>query len=204
VTHAAPTLLVVDDTPQNIRVLEALLAPRGYAVIAATSGAQALENVAAERPDLVLLDVVMPGMSGYEVCQRLRADPATAFVPVVMITASGDQERLQALEAGADDFVQKPFNQAELLARISSLLRIKEYHDTIEAQAAELAEWTRTLEARVREQVGELERLGRLRRFLSARLADLLVSAEGEALLDSHRRQIAVVACRLHGFAELA
>src|SRR5205807_41133 len=113
-----------------------------------------------------------------------RADPDARLLPVVMITASGDQQKLQAIEAGADDFVIKPFNQAELLARVKSLLRIKTYHDTIVTQAAELAEWNRTLEERVATQVVELERLGRLRRFLSPQLADV-ISAGGEQLLES-------------------
>ncbi len=148
-----PRILVVDDAPRNIRVMEATLAPRGYTIDGVTSGAGALLKIATEPPDLVLLDVVMPEMDGYEVCRRLRADPATRLLPVVMITASGDQEKVSALDAGADDFVQKPFNQAELLARVASLLRIKRYHDTIQQQAAELAEWNRTLERRVQEQV---------------------------------------------------
>ena len=104
----------------------------------------------------------MPEMDGYEVCRALRADPATSFLPVVMITASGEQEKLAAIEAGADDFIAKPFDQAELLARVRSLLRIKHYHDTIEAQAAELAAWNRELEQRVSDQVDALERMGRL------------------------------------------
>ena len=83
--------------------------------------------------DLVLLDVMMPLMDGYEVCRRIRADPATAFLPVVMITASGEAEKRRGLDAGADDFVAKPFDQAELLARVRSLLRVKAYHDEIEA-----------------------------------------------------------------------
>jgi adenylate cyclase len=195
-----PKILVVDDTPVNIRVLEAVLAPRGYAVLAAGSGPEALARVAAERPDLVLLDIVMPGMDGYEVCRRLRGDPATRLLPVVMITASGEQEKVKAIEAGADDFIPKPLNQAELLARVRSLLRIKEYHDTIQAQAAELAEWNRTLEQRVREQVDELERLNRLRRFLSPQLAELIVSSGDDTFLQSHRREIAVVFCDLRGF----
>jgi adenylate cyclase len=199
-----PRILVVDDTPRNIRVLEAMLTPRGYAVVAASSGAEALLKVAADAPDLVLTDVVMPEMDGYELCRQLRAGATTRLLPVVMVTASGDREKVSALEAGADDFVQKPFNQAELLARVASLLRIKTYHDTIQQQAAELAEWNQTLETRVQEQVSELERLGRLRRFLSPQVAELLVSAEGEALLESHRRQIAVVCCQLPGFSELA
>ena len=84
----------------------------------------------------MLLDIVMPEMDGYEVCRALRAEPATSFLPVVMITASGEQEKVAAIEAGADDFVAKPFDQSELLARVRSLVRIKRYHDTIEAQAA--------------------------------------------------------------------
>jgi adenylate cyclase len=198
------TILVVDDTPQNIRVLEAVLAPRGYVLRTASSGAEALARVAVERPDLVLLDVVMPGMDGYAVCRHLRADPATRLLPVIMITASGEQQKVSALDAGADDFVQKPFNHAELLARVVSLLRIKTFHDTIERQAIELGELNHTLEARVDEQVAELERLGRLRRFLGPQVAELLISAEGEALLETHRRQIAVVSCRLPGFYALA
>jgi DNA-binding NarL/FixJ family response regulator len=199
-----PKLLLVDDAPQNIKLLEAVLAPRGYDLAVASSGEEALQKIASEAPDVVLLDIVMPGMDGYEVCRRLRADPVTALLPVVMITASGDQERVRAIEAGADDFLQKPLNQAEVLARIKSLVRVKSYHETIQKQTAELAEMNRTLESRVREQVAELERLGRMRRFLSPRLADLLVSAEGEALLETHRREIAVVCCHLCGFAELA
>ena len=199
-----PLVLVVDDLPANVRLLDAVLSPRGYRVLGAGSGPEALALVAEHRPDLVLLDIVMPEMDGYEVCRRLRQDPATAFLPVVMITASGDQERLLAISAGADDFVTKPFDQAELVARVRSLLRIKRYHDTIEGQAAELAEWNRTLEQRVQEQVGQLERMGRLRRFLSPQLADLVVSSGDESFLESHRRDITVVFCDLRAFTAFA
>ena len=199
-----PLLLAVDDLPANVRLLDAVLSPRGYRVLGAGSGPEALALVAEHHPDLVLLDIVMPEMDGYEVCRRLRQDPATAFLPVVMITASGDQERLLAIEAGADDFVAKPFDQAELLARVRSLLRIKRYHDTIEGQAAELAEWNRTLEQRVSDQVGQLKRMGRLRRFLSPQLADLVVSSGDESFLDSHRRDITVVFCDLRAFTAFA
>jgi len=137
-------ILAVDDTPENLRLLEAILGPRGYQLVTAESGTTGLAAVHREQPDLVLLDIVMPDLNGYDVCRRLRDDPATRFLPIVMITASGDQERVQALEAGADDFIAKPFNQLELLARVRSLLRLKEYYDTIKQQSSELAEWNRT------------------------------------------------------------
>jgi class 3 adenylate cyclase/CheY-like chemotaxis protein len=194
------TILVVDDLAQNIRLLEAVLEPRGYTVVSATSGGEALELVRSEPVDLVLLDIVMPAMDGYEVCRTLRAGETTQFLPIVMITASGEQEKVAAIEAGADDFIAKPFEQAELLARVRSLLRIKRYHDTIEAQASELAAWNRHLEQRVEEQVTQLERAGRLRRFLPPQVADLVVSSGDESFLESHRQEITVVFCDLRGF----
>jgi adenylate cyclase len=198
------TVLVVDDNLANIKLLEAVLTPRGYTVVTADSGSEALAKVRSERPDLILLDIVMPGMDGYTVCQQLRADPATRLLPVVMITASSEAEKVKAIEAGADDFISKPFNQSELLARVKSLVRVKAYYDTIQAQAAELAEWNRSLESRVQQQVEELDRLGRLRRFLSPQLAELIVSSGDDSLLKSHRREISVLFCDLRGFTAFA
>jgi len=143
-------------------------------------------------------------MDGYEVCRQLRGDPATEYLPVVMITASGEQEKVAAIDAGADDFVAKPFDQAELLARVRSLLRIKRYHDTIESQATELAAWNQELEQRVEDQVAELERTRRMRRFLSPQVADLVMSSGDESFLESHRREITVVFCDLRGFTAFA
>lgn len=198
-SEAGPRILVVDDVPQNIRLLEAILTSKGYAVTSASSGQEALDKVAAEPPDLVLLDIQMPDMDGYEVCRRLRADAATEFLPVVMVTSSDTEARVNAIEAEADDFITKPLDQQELLARVRSLVRIKRYHDTIESQAAELTEWNKTLENRVSEQVEELEQMNRLRRFLSPTFAELILS-QGESILESHRREIAVLFADLRGW----
>ena len=199
---APVTILAVDDEPVNLRLLEAVLAPRGHRVLQATSGAECLELLSREDVDLVLLDVVMPGLDGYEVCRRIRGDERTAFLPVVMITASDAQQRVAALEAGADDFVRKPFDQSELLARVASLARIKRYHDTISAQRTELERWNGELERRVEEQVTQIERMSRLRRFLSPQLAEVVM--DDESLLASHRREVVVVFCDLRNFTTFA
>ena len=202
--NATPTILIVDDTAQNIRLLDAVLSPQGYRIAAAGSGREGLAKMNSENPALVLLDIVMPDLSGLEVCRRIRENPATRLLPVVMLTSSGDQDKTMAIEAGADDFLERPFNQPELLARVRSLLRIKAYYDTIQGQAAQLAEWNQTLEARVQAQVEELQRLSRLRRFLSPQVADLIVSSGDEGMLEGHRREITVVFCDLRGFTAFA
>jgi adenylate cyclase len=201
---AKTRVLVVDDQPANIRLLEAILAPRGYDVLAASSGEEALAAIDDSVVDLVLLDIVMPGMDGYQVCRAIRERPATAYLPVVMVTASGDEQKIKALEAGADDFLTKPINKSELLARVASLARIKRYQDTIKRQADELAAWNQELEARVAGQVSQIERMGRLRRFLSPQLAELIVDSGDESFLESHRREIVVVFCDLRGFTPFA
>jgi adenylate cyclase len=198
----AATVLAVDDQPTNLRLLDAVLTPRGHRVLTAASGAAALAMLETEDVDIVLLDILMPEMDGYEVCRRIRSIPATEFLPVVMITASGSEQRLAALEAGADDFVTKPFDKSELLARVASLARIKRYHDTIRRQADELAAWNTELEARVAHQVAELERTNRLRHFLSPQLADVVVGDEN--LLASHRREIVVLFTDLRNFTPFA
>ncbi|TQR88167.1 response regulator [Mycobacterium hodleri] len=199
---APVTVLAVDDQPINLKLLDAVLAPRGHRVLTASSGPAALALLETEDVDLVLLDILMPGMDGHDVCRAIRATPATEFLPVVMVTASGNEQRLVALQSGADDFVMKPFDQAELLARVASLARIKRYQDTIRRQADELTRWNAELETRVAEQVEELQRTSRLRRFLSPQLADLVVGEE--TLLQSHRREIVVVFCDLRNFTPFA
>ena len=191
---------MVDDVPENVRLLEAVLDAHGYDVVSATDGHAALELAVSARPDLVLLDVMMPQPDGLAVCRRLRQQEETAVLPVIMLTASEGSEKTTAIEAGADDFLPKPFNREELLTRIRSLLRIKRYHDTIKAQAAELLDLNRTLEERVQTQLDELERLQRLRRFLSPQLANAIVSTGDESILRSHRRQVAMFFADLRGW----
>lgn len=128
-----PKILVVDDVPMNVRLLEMNLKAEGYLVIPAYNGQEALEKVKTENPDLILLDVMMPVMDGYEVCKRLRANKNTRVLPIIMITAyqKGLDKKIEALDAGADDFIGKPFDRYEVLARVRSLLRVKSLYDEL-------------------------------------------------------------------------
>jgi DNA-binding response OmpR family regulator len=192
-------VLVVDDTPLNVKMLADILIFNGHEVVTASGGQQALAQVQAEKPDIVLLDVMMPDLDGYAVCRAIRENPETAVLPVVMVTSLDPrEERVKGLEAGADDFLSKPINQPELLARVRSLVRIKAYQDQVQAQARELQEWSCTLERRVEEGVKEVERLSRMKRFLSPQVAELIVDS-GSAL-KSHRAEITVVFLDLRGF----
>ena len=197
----AAKILVVDDTPMNVKILADVLTFKGFNVVTASGGTEGLAKVTSEAPDLVLLDVMMPDLDGYSVCRAIRANPATALLPVVMVTALDPSgERVKGIEAGADDFLSKPINQPELLARVKSLLRIKGYQDTIESQRAELAALNTGLEARVAEQVGQIERLARLKRFLTPKVADLIIAGEIGDPLQTRRREVTVMFIDLRGF----
>jgi len=186
-------ILVIDDQRANAEMLAEALRGRGYEVASANDGQAALAEIARTRPDLVISDILMPGMDGYELCRRLRAQPATALLPVVLVTSlDAHVERVKGLEAGADDFLSKPVNWEELFARVRSLMRVKSLQD-------ELKDLNQKLEQRVVEQVAQLHRLGRLKRFFSKPVAEAIV-AGGEELLEPHRREITAVFLDLRGF----
>lgn len=198
---ATYTILVVDDVPANVKLLADVLAHNGYRVVTATNGVEALERVSTDKPDLVLLDIVMPELSGYDVCRALRADPVHAMLPVVLITSlDPHEERIHGIEAGADDFLSKPVSQPELLARVKSLLRVKTLYDTVQRQANELRAWTETLQVRVAEKVQEVEHLNRLKRFLPPPIVQAVTTPDGGEMLASHRREIVVVYLDMRGF----
>jgi class 3 adenylate cyclase len=200
-----PRILIVDDTPANVHILHARLRAHGYDIVVATDGEEALAAVQETRPDLILLDVMMPKLDGFEVCRRLRADASLPFTPIILVTAKTDpQDIVAGLEAGGDEYLTKPVDHAALVARVKSMLRIKHLHDTVQGLADERAEWNRTLERRVEEQVAELEQLGRLKRFFSPQLAELIVAGGADDPLKTHRREVTVVFLDLRGFTSFA
>ena len=205
IVRTPPQILIVDDNPDNLDILQTRLARHGYEILTARDGEEALAKARDTRPDLILLDIMMPKLDGIEVCRRLKADLSLPFMPIIMVTAKADSKDIVAgLEAGGDEYLTKPVDQAALVARVKSMLRIKQLHDTVQEQAAQLAEWNRTLEQRVQEQVAQLERLGRLRRFFSPQLAELIVAGDTEDPLKSHRREVTVVFLDLRGFTTFA
>ncbi len=198
-------ILVVDDTPANAKLLSDLIEHHGYEATMAASGPEAIAALRQGAYDLILLDIVMPGMDGYEVCRLVRQEPRWEALPIVMVTAlDAKEERVKGLEAGADEFLSKPINQPELIARVRSLLRIKNMHDALQRQAAELSDWAATLEQRVTHGVAEVERLSRLKRFFSPKVAELILSGGAGDPLQGHRREIVVVYLDLRGFTSFA
>jgi adenylate cyclase len=189
----------------NLKILTTRLAAEGYETVTATDGAEALAAAVAHRPDLILLDVMMPKIDGLEVCRRLKQDASFAFTPIIIVTAMADAKDIViGLDAGADEYLTKPVDHQALIARVRSMLRIKALHDTVAEQAQELAKWNATLAQRVATQVDELQRVGRLKRFFSPQVADLIQAGGAEDPLRSHRRDITVVFVDLRGFTAFA
>ncbi|HEX2116941.1 MAG TPA: response regulator, partial [Alphaproteobacteria bacterium] len=202
--HDPACILVVDDNPANVDIIETRLASQGFRIITAADGEEAIAQARQHKPDLILLDVMMPKKDGLQVCRELKGDPALPFMPIILVTAKGDTKDIIAgLECGGDEYLTKPVDTAALLARVRSILRIKELHDQVQAQARELAAWNQTLEARVAAQVQEIARMSRLKRFLPPQVAEL-VAAGNEKVLESHRREITVAFCDLRGFTAFA
>lgn len=207
-TAEKPTVLIVDDTPANLDLLVEVL-KHDYRTKVAINGEKALELACLDPPpDLILLDIMMPGLNGYEVCQRLKGNAKTRHVPIIFVTTLGEEEdETKGLELGGVDYVTKPLSPAIVKARIKTHLSVSQQARELErlvtrlqAQAAQLSELNRTLEQRVADGIKQLERLGTLKRFFSPSVVDVLLSGNAEDPLKSHRREIAAVFVDLRGF----
>jgi class 3 adenylate cyclase len=194
-----PALLVVDDNEDNRYTLTQRLKRLGHAnVTTAQDGREALALLQSQPFDLVLLDIMMPELNGYQVLEQLKADERLRHIPVIMISAVDELDSvIRCIELGAEDYLTKPFNPTLLRARVGACLEKKRLHD-------ELATWARTLEQRVQEKVAEVERLGRLKRFFSPQLAELIVAGGADDPLRTHRREVSVVFLDLRGFTAFA
>jgi class 3 adenylate cyclase len=191
-------ILVVDDIADNVEILRMRLTSLGYEVVVAEDGEQALARARETLPDLILLDIMMPKIDGLEVVRRLKADARLPFIPVILVTAKASPKDVVAgLDAGGDDYLTKPIDHGALVARVRAMLRIKALHDEVQAL-------NQGLEAKVRDQVEELERVGRLRRFLAPQLAQAIVSAGDDKMLENHRREVVAVFCDLRGFTSFS
>jgi len=207
--HNPPRILAVDDVPENLDIVRMRLEAHGFEVVTATDGEEAIEQTHKYRPDLILLDIMMPKLDGISVLKILKQDQTLGFIPIILLTAKADRSDVVAgLDAGGDDYLTKPFDQAALIARVRAMLRIKSLHDTVQDQAAQLAaqteeleRWNLSLKQRVDEQVSEIEKMGKLKRFLSPQVADVIAAAgDQQNLLNSHRREVTVLFCDLRGF----
>jgi len=205
-------VLIVDDNPMNVDILQTRLASHGYETLTASDGEEALAIAKEKQPDLILLDIMMPKMDGLEVCRELKRDPTLPFMPIILVTAKSESKDIVAgLEAGGDEYLTKPVDQAALVARVKSMLRMKALYDQVQEQAArlegqtaQLSEWNRTLEQRVQEEVTKVERLGRLKRFFSPHLAELIIGGGAADPLQPHRREVTSVFLDLRGFTAFA
>jgi len=186
-------ILIVDDEPFNLDLLEQELMEYSYVIERADDGVEALEKAATFKPDVILLDFMMPRLNGLEVVKRLREDHDHKGIPIILLTAKATQDdKVAGLDAGADDYVTKPFDAVELLARVRAMMRLKEMHDRLE-------EWNRTLADTVQKQVADLERMARLKRYLSPQIAEKILGEEND-VFKTHRREITIVFLDLRGF----
>jgi adenylate cyclase len=199
------SVLVVDDTEMNRDMLCALLTADGHESAVAENGRIALEKIQRNSYDLILLDVMMPEMNGYQVLEQMKLVPSLRDIPVIVLSALDEiGSVVRCIELGAEDYLPKPFDPVLLRARIGACLEKKRLRDQEIQLRSELAQWNKTLEARVQEQVTQLERLGRLKRFFSPQLAELIVSGDADDPLKTHRREITVVYLDLRGFTAFA
>src|SRR5262249_9151896 len=192
--------------PENLEILRVRLEANGYEVVTAADGEEGLAAARNLKPDLILLDIMMPKRDGISVVRELKADLELRAIPVVLVTAKSDtRDVVEGLDAGGDDFLSKPFEHSALLARVRSMLRQKKLHDQVQEMAEDLASWNRSLEQKVADQVAEIDRANRLKRFLPEQVANLVVaSTDADDLLKSHRREVTVVFCDLRGFTAFA
>lgn len=203
--HGKHLVLVVDDHPENVKILCAHLKAKKYRTVAGHNGFEAIALAQQHQPDLALLDVNMPGMDGLNACRHLKENEATAQIPIILVTANSETEDIvKGFQVGADDYLIKPYNYMELLARVRSMLRIHDTQQEIIRVNQELDELNRDLEKKVHEQVAELERVNRLRRFFSPQLAESIVSENAEDILNEHRREITIVFLDLRNFTSFS
>jgi adenylate cyclase len=199
------SVLVVDDIEMNRDMLCSLLAADGHKAAVAENGRLALEKIKSNPYDLILLDVMMPEMNGYQVLEQLKSEPGLRDIPVIVLSALDEiGSVVRCIELGAEDYLPKPFDPVLLRARIGACLEKKRLRDQEVRLRNELEEWNKRLEERVKEQVAQLERLSRLKRFFSPQLAELILSGAAEDPLKTHRREITVVFLDLRGFTAFA
>ena len=205
---AKHTVLIVDDTPSNVALLSEVLRSE-YRIKVAINGDKALQLAFSDDPpDLILLDIMMPGLSGYDVCAQLKAEPKTRDIPLIFVTAMGEvDDETKGLALGGVDYVTKPISPPTVLARVKTHLALYEQKRQLgrlvaqlEQQAGELSEWNRTLAQRVAEGVAEVAKLARMKRFFSPQIADLILRGGTDDPMKSHRREITVVFLDLRGF----
>jgi adenylate cyclase len=203
--HDPPRILIVDDNETNRDILVTRLGVHGYDLVQAADGIECIEATRKTLPDLILLDVMMPRMDGIEATKQIKNDETLPFIPIILVTAKADtKDVIAGLEAGADEYLTKPVDQTSLVARVKSMLRAKQLHDKVAAQAADLASWNKTLEQRVADQLAQLERVGVLKRFLAPQIAEIILSDGADKVLESHRRDVTIVFCDLRGFTAFA